>query len=115
MRYNQKSDKERKDAVVIVRLNQGERRRLELLSRKTGLSFSGLIRQQVLSLEEFTKYNPDYTWQTRFHRKYQAIARRTDIDDTEKLRQLGEMLVQWERRGLKVREQRATVRGRKSA
>lgn len=58
MRYNRKSNRERKDSVVKFRLNQIERKQLEAVSKSTGLTFSNIIRHRVLdkgvtSREEF--------------------------------------------------------------
>jgi hypothetical protein len=48
-RERYKTDKERKDMSVEFRLNIAERKRLEQISKTTGLSFSNIFRLRVLN------------------------------------------------------------------
>lgn len=110
---NVKTDRERKDVVLRFRVNRGERKQLELLSRETGLSFSGLIRREVLG--KLTPYKMTAA-EKRSKAEADAIANRTDLPDSERERLHGELVVRAIHRtrvahgkAAKVRE-RATVR-----
>lgn len=49
MRYNKKTKAERKGITISLRVDPGEMKRLKEIQKKTGMSYSQIIRQTVLS------------------------------------------------------------------
>lgn len=74
-------DRERKDSTLQFRLNVDERKRLEQLSKETGLTFAGVFRLKVLGE---VKPMPDNEGFRSAIAEQVAILNRSDISDAEK-------------------------------
>ena len=80
-RYNRKSNKERRAGVLQFRLNVGERKQLERLSKSTGLSFSGIFRLKVLGVVTPLPFSDE---EKKAIADSAAISNRTDLSDRKK-------------------------------
>ena len=109
MRYNKKSDRERRDSILKFRINRAEQKRLRQLKQETGLTLATIFRLRVLGTltpmgdtEETRKVNAEVD----------AIVNRPDISGRRKRKLLRENLVK--RVGAKLAEHEGKRR-RKSA
>jgi len=78
---NIKSDKERKDTLINVRVNEGERESLERLSEETGFTYAEMFRMRIMGLPE----NIQVAMISNSHEMITTLER-ADLSNSEKMK-----------------------------